>query len=525
MKKSLSVLLANEIENPYRSIFDATSDGLIITELESGRVLEVNPAACLMHGYSRQEFIGKLITQFINPDNQYLFSEYVSIFQAGGVFDTRVQHVRQDGSTFFAEWRGTAFRYQGQSCFLSVVRDVTKHIEAEQFLHQRIDIHAQEQAKLLEISHILASTLEFQPELILDQLREIIEYDHGGLFAIEDSTLVALAMRGGSQFEQTKHIRINLRGPETIDTLFNGHRPIRIANVWDDSPQAQFLRSLLEDGAAILLEGMQSWMWVPLAVRNRIIGGIGVAHKKPKYFTPHHADLALSAANQAAITMVNVELYEQAKTLAVFEERQRLARNLHDAVNQSLFSAGLIAEVLPRLWEQDQDEARESTIDLLHLTRGAQAEMRALLAELRPSTLTDSNLGDLLHQLANGLMGRSNIPVAVSVSEEIVLPADVQIVFYRVCQEALLNITKHSKAHHVEIDLWQEDSAIKMNIQDDGQGFNINSSKQQTSGHYGLSIMKERAQAVGAQLSINSQPGQGTEIFLVWARPSGQDHL
>src|SRR5690606_30269965 len=130
-------------------------------------------------------------------------------------------------------------------------------------------------------------------------------------------------------------------------------------------------------------------------------------------------------ANQAAITMINAELYAQAQELAVLEERQRLARNLHDAVNQSLFSAGLIAEVLPRLWEQDQDEARRSLEDLRKLTRAATAEMRALLAELVPSTLTDAELGDLLILLGNAFTGRTNTPAQVTVSGAGVLPAKV----------------------------------------------------------------------------------------------------
>ncbi len=169
--------------------------------------------------------------------------------------------------------------------------------------------------------------------------------------------------------------------------MFNGHRPIRIADVTSADPQAVFLRALLNGNAAVLLKDVRAWMWVPLAVKGRIIGGLGVAHARRNYFTAHHAALALSMADQVAITMVNAELYEHAQALAALQERQRLAQNLHDAVNQSLFSAGLIAEVLPRLWERDQAEARQSLEDLRRLTRGALAEMRELAgrtAAIRP---------------------------------------------------------------------------------------------------------------------------------------------
>jgi len=261
---------------------------------------------------------------------------------------------------------------------------------------------------------------------------------------------------------------------------------------------------------------MQSWMWVPLAVKGRIIGGIGVGETGKNYFTAHHADLALSVANQAAITMVNAELYSQAQALAVLEERQRLARNLHDAVNQSLFSAGLIAEVLPRLWDRNQAEARRSLEDLRRLTRGALAEMRALLAELRPSTLTDSSLGDLLSLLGNAFTGRTNIPVDVKISGEGSLPAEAQVSIYRICQEALNNIAKYAKASQVSIDLRhiRQPLGVELYIRDNGRGFD--SSVQTPSGHYGLGMMRERAEAVGATLTITSQPGQGTEIAVHW---------
>jgi signal transduction histidine kinase len=384
-------------------------------------------------------------------------------------------------------------------------------------IHDNLDIRAESQmrelATLLAISHTLASTLEFQPGLILEQLREIIEYAHCGLFVFEDSTLVTLAMRGNPQLVHAQPLRIRLQETETKDLLIKGHGPIRIADVWGDHPQARSLRALFDNEASALIQGMHSWMWVPLAVKGRMIGEVGLAHEERNFFTSHHADLALSVANQAAITIVNTELNRQAQELAVLEERQKLARNLHDAINQSLFSAGLIAEVLPRLWERDQAEARRSLEDLRKLTRGAMAEMRALLAELRPSTLIDAELGDLLGLLANAFTGRTNVPAKVTVIGQGTLPADVQVAIYRVCQEALNNIARHAAASTVEIHLAHNEKAVEVILRDNGKGFDPD---QITSGHYGLSMMRERAEGIGAHLSITSRPGHGTELTIRW---------
>ena len=141
------------------------------------------------------------------------------------------------------------------------------------------------------------------------------------------------------------------------------------------------------------------------------------------------------------------------------------------------------------------------------------AEMRALLADLRPSTLTDSYLSDLLRLLGNALSGRTNIPVNVTVPDEFTLPADVQVAFYRVCQEALFNVAKHSKASQVDIILRQEEAAVELQIRDDGQGFDP---QKRIPGHYGLGMMLERAESVGALLSVTSEPGHGTELTMRW---------
>jgi len=508
-------------EDEYRNIFEAASDGLVIYDIEMDLVVEANKAACEMHGYKRQEFIGLKTAEFMLPESHVLFMENVPKAELGSLFESLLVHMHRDGSPFHVEVSSSAINYQGRPCLLSVIRDVDQRIHTEKILSGQMEARMHEQATLLAISHTLASTLEFQPDLILDQLREIIEYTYGGIFVLQDSTLVTLVLRGTQHLEQSSPFRITLRAPETLAALFNRQRPIRIADIWSDSPQAQLLRSLLADEAGVLLNGIQSWMWVPLAVKSRIFGGMGFAHEKRSYFTPHHADLALSVANQAAITMVNAELYKDAQTLAVLEERQNLARNLHDAINQSLFSAGLIAEVLPRLWDRDQEQARRSLEDLRRLTRGAMAEMRALLAELRPSTLIDADLGDLLRLLGNAFTGRTNIPAKVIILGQGVLPAEVQVVIYRVCQEALNNVAKHAAASIVEINLKHEDAAIVLSIRDDGQGFDP---ERTISGHYGLSMMQERAEGVGARLSIMSQPDQGTELIIRWKEAGKKDN-
>jgi PAS domain S-box-containing protein len=549
LKKTRKVPVSKKMEALNLVIFKDTPDGLIISDLGTGLVVDANPSFLAMHGYTQINIMGKKLMDFIALKNQFGFNALLQKLHSGELLDVRVSDVRNDDSIFPAHWRGTAYKYKRHLRLLASVRDDTKQVGGEILLRKRVTARTREQAALLDISHSMASTLEFQPGLILDQLREIVDYSRGGLFAMNESGLVAMAMRGTSQLETSKSFKFNKQRPESLAMLYNGHRPIRIADVTIDKPPSQFLFGFLGGEERGLLEGMRSWMWVPLAVKGRFLGGIGVSHEKRNFFTSHHANLVLSVADQAAITMVNAELYQHAGELAALQERQRLAQNLHDAVNQSLFSAGLIAEVLPRLWDRDQEEARRSLEDLRRLTRGALAEMRGMLAELRPTVLTDSSLGDLIRQLANAFTGRTNVPVSIAITGEHVLPAEIQVALYRVCQETLNNIAKHAQASQVEIELNYAGStvgdtgniptisalsysgvpqeivvrSVEMRIRDNGIGFNPG--EVTAPGHYGLGMMLERAETVGAQLTYTSQPGHGSEIRLFWPHPGKKETL
>lgn len=257
----------------------------------------------------------------------------------------------------------------------------------------------------------------------------------------------------------------------------------------------------------------KAWLAVPLIVKGEMYGSILMYYQEPRIFTPEEINLAKIFSDQVALAIENARLRIQAEQAAVIAERNRLARELHDAVSQTLFSANLIAEIIPRLWEKDQDQARMRLLELHQLTRGALAEMRTLLFELRPAVFKEAKLADLLKHLIQAIAVRSEIPISLNVSGDVILPADVQIALYRITQEALNNVIKHANPKQAFVSLAVEPGSARLVVSDDGCGFNL---KEVSPDHFGLSIMKERASSINASIELKSEPGLGTQIVVVW---------
>ena len=217
---------------------------------------------------------------------------------------------------------------------------------------------------------------------------------------------------------------------------------------------------------------------------------------------------------------------EQARLLAAAAERNRLARDLHDAVTQILFSANLVAEVLPQIWQRDPQQGQESLKELRRLIRGALAEMRTLLLELRPEALTKTPLGELIAQLTEAVTSRVYLPFKLYIENVPLLPGEVHTTFYHIAQEALNNAVKHAGASQVSVslnvspipDANSEDGwhgLVKLVVRDDGVGFQTGSLGKEK---MGIGIMRERASAIGADLSLESWSGEGTQVILTWKR-------
>jgi PAS domain S-box-containing protein len=200
------------------------------------------------------------------------------------------------------------------------------------------------------------------------------------------------------------------------------------------------------------------------------------------------------------------------KKAILLNDRNYIARELHDTVTQTLFSANLIAEVLPKLWKKDPKGVMKRLEEIRMLNNVALTEMRALLFDLRPSSFKTEELRDLLKELVKSISIKSKIPISVEIVKKHRYSHRVELSFYRIAQEALNNIAKHSCATKASLVLKSLPDKITLDIDDDGIGFNPEDTFPE---NLGLVIMKERAQMIEACLHLESNPS-GTKISVVY---------
>ena len=374
-------------------------------------------------------------------------------------------------------------------------------------LEKKVADRTRELATLNSIISVASRSLNIQ-EILEDVLNKTVEqmgFDAGAAFKLEsDPTLKLLMAHRG--FE-----------PGIAIDFVNSYTNTSPRNTAENPPEvrtyeiedAQDERQLVHFGQP----GFHRLVSVPLSTKGRTLGLFLLGKRERGSLSPEELSLLNSIGQQIGVAMENARLYEQAEQAAVAAERQRMARELHDAVTQTLFSANLIADVLPRIWKRNPDEGLKNLEELRQLTRGALAEMRTLLLEMRPESLERADIKSLLTQLADAFIGRVRVPVSLVILGDCELTHEVKLVFYRVAQEALNNIAKHSGARQVDLHIECQSGQMNLIIKDDGLGFNPDTI---TPNHLGIAIMRERANSIGASLKIESQAGQGTTVELDW---------
>ncbi len=274
---------------------------------------------------------------------------------------------------------------------------------------------------------------------------------------------------------------------------------------------APFLTNALASESYEYLQGKRptAFLAVPLYANSDVIGVLEVLNK-PGGFVKDDIRVVSLFANQAAINIEHARLNQQAGQLAVLEERQRLARELHDSVVQSLYSMALYADAAGlALASGKQDVTVSHLQELRETARSAMYDMRLLIFELHPPTLEQEGLITALRVRLAAVEARAGVRAELEVEGERRLPIAVEQELYRIVQEALNNIMKHARAQHVTLRVRFDDKTVSLQIHDDGAGFDLRSVE---GGGMGLHSFAARAAKIGGQVTVDSQPGQGTTV-------------
>jgi PAS domain S-box-containing protein len=386
-------------------------------------------------------------------------------------------------------------------------RDLERAIESlRREVDDRVRVQAEERQQrayaeaLRDTASAMSKTLD---------ANEVMEQVLIGVERLVSNDLTAIVLVGADERLEIARCRVGFGYPKPTDDV-------------DGAPSVEWLtvirelhddrESVIIDEPSVALGPAGSVLGAALQVGDRRIGFVVLESVTKGFFTTAHAERLRAIADQAAAAISNARLVGQASELAAAEERQRLSRELHDAVNQTLWTASLTADSLLRDVE-DGTELHRRLQRLRTLTSGAQAEMRTLLLELRPQELVEVDLHELLGQLVAAMECRKKMEVTVEL-EPVELDPPQRVAFYRIAQEALTNITRHSAATVVSLTLRKRSDAtpsgvVELRIVDNGRGFDVDNV---TPGHLGLSIMRERAEAIGAELELRAAPGHGTDL-------------
>ena len=501
--------LAEKEEN-YRSIFEAATDGIGISDAETGLGLAANPAFCRMHGYD--DMVGMHPMVYIHPNSHHLFLKFREEVLAGREFRARAQDVRRDGSVFDVEVIGRGFTYQGTFALLGLVRDITEQVRAEQLLEQRVADRTQEIESLLNLAKVVNSTLDLNElvRLILRQLREVVDFSSASLVLLEDEQNVVihdlvLAAAGGDEAEDGTTLQVTTARSSSAAP---GNDPV-FGRQMDDGEAVIASEVSPGPGESAGLRFTRSWMAVPLTLQDRRLGYLGISSDRPDYFSEKHARLAQAFADHASVAIENARQYERAQELAAMDERQRLARDLHDSVAQALYGIALGARTARKYLDVDAAAAVEPVDYVLSLASAGLAEMRALIFDLHPDSLQREGLVNAIGRQVNALQARHGIEVEWQPCEEPDVPVAVKEAVYRIVREAMHNVVKHAQAHRVSVLLEASPAHIRFEVKDDGIGFDPALDKP---GHLGLRSMRERAERLRGRVTLQSRPQKGTTV-------------
>ena len=454
-----------ESEERFRVLFEGHGAVMLLIEPDSGQILDANAAAVRFYGYSREQLRAMRIEQINQLPPEEVAAERRKAVDGGKDMFT-FPHRLAGGEVRVVEVYSTPVTIQGRPTLFSIIHDVTARKQAEEALERTRNTLAEAQ----KIAHL-------------------------GSFEYVAATQTTVWSE-----EEYRIYGLDPAGPSPAYDVM-------------------LAECIHPDDAALLHEtftkAMQSGSIYEL--EHRIVrpdGSVRWVYDRAHPYFDDNGDLLRYVGATLDITerkLAEEALRESEAERAAHQERARLARDLHDSVTQALFAATLKAEALA----EGGNPAQLGSIadDVRRLSRGALAQMRTLLLELRGDPLAEVPIRQLLQNALEAAESRAGVKVTLTLNEGSALPPTVHEAVYRITQEALNNVVRHAKASNAWVQLDIDPSSARLLIGDDGCGFDPASVDPS---HFGLKSMRERSGDSGGQLTLRSGPCEGTVVTLEW---------
>ena len=472
-----------------------TVDTLIVVLDQNGRIIHFSHACELLTGYTFTEIKGQLFWDSLFLPEERAAVQAVVNPQMAGHFPEKSENywITKDGRRRLIAWSHTAFREAGGEVvyIISAGTDITEREQTALLLNASESLQRVTTALLQHLT-----TVEDVLAIICAEACRLTGAGGSAVLLLEDETGLQVKSSCGTPLPVFQRL--------SLDDSFAGMVVKQKEPMLLNNPQSQTQAYQRNPALKTLLAA-------PLCVDKTLLGVLDVVNK-PGGFTEADMRLMRLFADQAAISIEHAQLHQQAEKLAVIEERQRLARELHDSVTQTIYSVTLYADAARMaLATNKQDLAAEHLQELRNLAREAMLDMRLLIFELHPPVLEKEGLATAVQTRLETVEARSGLQSTFYIEgEEIRLPLFIEEALYRIAQEALNNAVKHARAQQVTVCLRFGDHHFGLEVSDDGIGFDP--SRARSSGGLGLRGIEERVQRIGGQLVMDSTPDKGTVL-------------
>jgi PAS domain S-box-containing protein len=476
----------------------ASADGILFIATDRRNVY-ANPAACKLLGYPLERLVGHDFLIHVPECNRPSTLAYFERARRGKVDRVPLVFARSDGSELHVEGTTTILKVRRSRLIAFVFQDAGERLTQE----RKAAALAQATASVA-ISDSVEATVQSLAECALFGTRALGAFV---TFGDQDDCAIWIGAAGlPDGFQEAIHLK--------------GWAPAFIACQQSSTDQTVAVyaeaRRQLEGclRAAPLANVLGSLPWrasvfAPLTYRGTIVGMLGAIYRDGDLPAEAETTFLATLADQAAIAAANARLVAVAQEKVALEERQRLARELHDSLSQAFFGIEMGATQARELVKLDPAGVAHRIDYVLQLAEAGQAEMRALILEMRPELLEAEGLAAALDKQVQALRARHSIAAQTIANGEPASPFKVKEALYRIAQEALQNTVKHAQARRVDVYLEAPNRMVVLKIVDDGIGFDPEGT---FPGHLGLHSMRERARGVGGSLEVVSNPGQGTRI-------------